>query len=136
MQIQQLHDLSIVTDQLTASQDFYVTHLGFVPVFLSDWYVHLKNGAVELGLLAATPEVPAAPANGVSITLGVASADAEYARLKTAGAPVEGEPQDQPWGLRAFVVRDPNGLGIFIAQTIPMNEEFMRSNNKLTHASS
>ncbi|MBL8236150.1 MAG: VOC family protein [Bryobacterales bacterium] len=136
MQIQQLQDLGIVTAQLTESQNFYTTRLGFQPVFVSDWYVHLKNGPVEFGLMAATPESPAAPATAVWLSLGVANADAEHARLTAAGVPVEGEPQDHPWGVRSFVVRDPNGLGVSIGHTIPMNDEFMRAHNKLTHASS
>jgi uncharacterized glyoxalase superfamily protein PhnB len=136
MQITQLKDLGIVTDHLATSRDFYVRHLGFEAVFVSDWYIHLKNGAVELGLMAAKPEMPATPANGVWLSLGVADVDAEYARLKTAGAAVEAEPKDQPWGERSFFVRDPNGLGVNLSTSIPVNEEFMRNENQLAHASS
>jgi len=82
MQIQQLKDLGIITGQLTASRDFYVSHLGFEPVFVSDWYIHLKNGPVELGLMAGKPEMPAANASGVWVSLGVANVDAEYSRLE------------------------------------------------------
>lgn len=136
MQITQLKDLGIITGQLTQSNDFYVEKLGFEPVFVSDWYIHLKNGPVELGLMAATPEMPAAPANGVWLSLGVANADTEYTRLKSAGASLDAEPKDQPWGERCFIVRDPNGFGINLSQSIPVNEEFMRSQNRLAHASS
>jgi uncharacterized glyoxalase superfamily protein PhnB len=136
MQITQLKDLGVVTDHLAASRDFYVQQLGFEPVFVSDWYIHLKNGAVELGLMAATPEMRAAPANGVWLSVGVADVDAEYARLKAAGAAIDAEPKDQPWGERSFFVRDPNGFGVNLSMAIPVNEEFMRSQNQLAHASS
>lgn len=127
MQITQLKDLGIITDRLPASRDFYVAQLGFTPVFVSDWYIHLKNGPVELGLMAAKPEAPAVPANGVWLSLGVESADAEYARLQAAGATLDAAPEDKPWGERCFVVRDPNGFGINLSQSIPPSEEFMRA---------
>lgn len=136
MKITQLKDVGIITGQLAQSRDFYVHHLGFEPVFSADWYIHLKNGNVELGLMAAKPGMPAVPASGVWLSLGIADADAEYARLLAAGATIDGEPKDQPWGERCFVVRDPNGLGINLSQSIPVNEEFMRNENQLTHASS
>ena len=77
--------------------------------------------------MAATPEAPAVPANGAWLSLGVESADAEYARLQAAGATLDAAPKDQPWGERCFVVRDPNGFGINLCQSIPRDEEFMRA---------
>jgi uncharacterized glyoxalase superfamily protein PhnB len=81
---------------------------------------------VDLGLMAAKPEMPAVPAGGVWVSLGVADADAEYARLRAAGAPCDVAPEDKPWGERCFVVRDPNGLGVNLCQTIPADEEFLK----------
>jgi hypothetical protein len=40
MQITQIKDLGVITADLNASRDFYVAHLGFTPVFVSDWYIH------------------------------------------------------------------------------------------------
>jgi len=136
MQITQIKDIGIVTDNLAKSRDFYVQHLGFELAFVSDWYIHLKNGSVELGLMAATREMPSAPANGVWLSLGVKDVDAEYARLKAAGALIDAEPKSQPWGERCFVVRDPNGFGVNLSTSIPVNEEFMRVNNQLAYATS
>ena len=136
MQITQLKDIGIVTDNLAKSRDFYVQHLGFEAAFVSDLYIHLKNGSIELGLMAATKEMAAIPANGVWLSLGVGDVDAEYSRLKANGAAIEAEPVDHPWGERSFVVRDPNGFGVNLSMSIPVNEEFMRSNNQLAHASS
>ena len=65
MQITQIKDLGVITADLTASRDFYVAHLGFAPVFVSDWYIHLRNGSVDLGLMAAKPEMPAVPAGAI-----------------------------------------------------------------------
>ena len=136
MQIQSLKDLGIITENLPGSRDFYVNLLGFQPVFVSDWYIHLQHGPVELGLMAAKPEMPALPAGGVWVSLGVASADAEYSRLLASGATLDAEPKDQPWGERCFVVRDPNGFGINLSQTIAADPAFMQAHNQLAHASS
>ena len=62
MQITQIKDLGVITADLNASRDFYVAHLGFTPVFVSEGYIHLRNGSVDLGLMAAKPEMPAVPA--------------------------------------------------------------------------
>lgn len=128
MQITQIKDLGIITAALPASRDFYVGLLGFQPIYVSPQYIQMKNGPVELGLMAETPEAPAVPANGAWLSLGVESADAEYARLQAAGATLDAPPEDKPWGERCFVVRDPNGYGINLCQSIPPNEEFMRAN--------
>lgn len=136
MQITKLNDIGIITDNLAKSRDFYVQHLGFEAAFVSDWYIHLKNGSIELGLMAATKTMAAVPANGVWLSLGVADVDAEFARLKTGNAAIDAEPVDHPWGERSFIVRDPNGFGVNLSMSIPVNEEFMRSNNQLVHASS
>jgi catechol 2,3-dioxygenase-like lactoylglutathione lyase family enzyme len=134
MQIQQLKDIGIVTEQLAASRDFYERLLGFEAVFVSEWYIHLKNGPVELGLMTPRETFAAVPAGGVWVSVEVASADAEYERLAAAGARLDGKPEDRPWGERCFVVRDPNGFGINLSQTIAMDEAFMRTQNQLTHA--
>jgi catechol 2,3-dioxygenase-like lactoylglutathione lyase family enzyme len=123
-------DFGIITPQIAASRDFYVTHLGFTAVFEADWYVHLKNGDIELGLMApgqakqpACFQQPYSGA-GIWISFEVEDVDAEYARLQAAGVPAEEPPQDRPWGERQFVVRDPNGFAINFAKSIPVDPSF------------
>jgi len=70
---------------------------------------------------------PAVPAMGFWLSLGVESAEAEYARLQAGGAMLDAAPEDKPWGERCFVVRDPNGFGVNLSQSIPPSEEFMRA---------
>lgn len=134
MQIQELKDIGVVTANLAASREFYENHLGFMPVFVSDWYVHLKNGPVELGLMEARAEWPAGPARPVWISVGVADVDAEHARLTAAGVTPEGAPENKPWGERCFVVRDPNGLAVNLSQSIPVDDAFLLEQNQLIHA--
>lgn len=123
-------DFGIITTQLTASSDFYTTHLGFTVVYEADWYIHLKNGDIELGLMA--PGLERQPAClrqpygsvGIWISFEVEDVDAEYERLKAAGVVAEEPPQDRPWGERQFLVRDPNGFAVNFAKSIPADPSF------------
>jgi len=107
-----------------------VNYLGFAAVYASDWYIHLKNEEVELGLMApgqaTQPGFLQTPydGNGVWLSFNVADMDAEYERLFAAGAPVEGPPQDRPWGERQFALRVPNGFVINLAKSIPPGPAF------------
>ena len=118
-------DLGLVTPQLTASRDFYVQHLGFAAVYESDWYIHLKNGDIELGLLSPTaPNYPPDfhkpyTGDGVWFSFNVPDVDATYAELSAKQLRIEAPPQDEPWGERHFVVLDPNGARINLAHSIP-----------------
>jgi hypothetical protein len=47
----------------------------------------------------------------------VRDVDALYGELVKSGADVEGEPVSQPWGLREFIVRDPERNRLTFAQT-------------------
>ena len=50
------------------------------------------------------------PGNGTSLYLVTDDPDALFARAKAAGATVEEEPTDRPYGSRDFIVRDPEGF--------------------------
>ncbi len=43
------------------------------------------------------------------ISIEVDDVDDTYRRAKTLGHPIEYGPVDEPWGVRRFYVRDPNG---------------------------
>ncbi len=45
--------------------------------------------------------------------------DAIASRIRERGGSLETEPQDMPWGTRAFRVRDPDGFKITISSEIP-----------------
>ena len=56
----------------------------------------------------------------------VADVDAEYARLKAAGATICEEMKDKPWGERSFVINDPNGVHLYIYKSIPPTPDYQR----------
>jgi uncharacterized glyoxalase superfamily protein PhnB len=51
-----------------------------------------------------SPHHAAASHGGLSVR--IPDVDAHYARVKAAGAHIESEPTDQPYGLREYGVRD------------------------------
>jgi catechol 2,3-dioxygenase-like lactoylglutathione lyase family enzyme len=124
MMLRRFHP-NLVTARFNETWDFYTEHLGFRTVAEWDIYVHLEhpNGA-QLGVLkeevdGELPElVPATDGRGFWLSLDVADADAEYERLMKAGVTIVAPPQDKPWGERLFVVRDPNGVLIFVAHRV------------------
>ncbi len=120
----------IVTARFYESWDFYTTHLGFRTVQENDAYVHLQHPTgCQLALLrhetaGDVPElVSATDGRGFWLGLKVDDADEMYARLAAAGVPVVSPPENKPWGERHFVVRDPNGVTIYVAH--PLRVEAM-----------
>lgn len=116
----------VVTEALTECAAFYRTHLGFAPVFESSWFVLLTSGG-ERGVSVAfmhpqhpsTPPDPAAHrGDGSFLTLQVADAAAEYARVTAAGLVCDLELTDEPWGQRRFGVVDPAGVWVDVVEQI------------------
>ncbi len=59
----------------------------------------------------------------VIIGFVVESADETYAQLRARGAALEGEPQNQYWGVRNFYLRDPDGYKIECSQPLAKASE-------------
>jgi catechol 2,3-dioxygenase-like lactoylglutathione lyase family enzyme len=115
----------IVTGLFYDTWDFYTTYLGFRTVAEHDTYVHLVHpDGPQLGLLREETDgqeselICATRGTGFWINLEVPNADEAYARLKDAGVPISHPPENKPWGERQFLVRDPNGVLIYLAQKL------------------
>lgn len=116
----------IVSARYNETWDFYTDVLGFRTVDEWDTFVHLEHpcGARISILREETDEesselVSATDGRGLWLNLEVADLDAEYLRL--AGREVTGlsSPEQRPTGERRFVLRDPNGILIFVTQRRP-----------------
>ncbi|MBX9962492.1 MAG: VOC family protein [Burkholderiales bacterium] len=116
----------IITTKFVQTKAFYIEKLGFELVFENEFYVLLTGFGDRISFLK--PEHPTqAPifrpvfaGRGVYLTIDVEDVDAEYARLKARGVPMEVDLRDEPWGDRHFAVVDPNGIGIdFVTYTEP-----------------
>ena len=88
---------------VSAGVAHYRDVLGFAINYQDENIGVMDRDAVRVLLVART----ARHAGIGSAYVYVDDADALHAELRARGARVEGEPVDHPWGLRDFVVRDP-----------------------------
>ncbi len=56
----------------------------------------------------------------------VPNVDEEHKRLTEAGLDVIVPLEDHPWGDRGFVIKDPNGISLYIYSDREPSEEFKR----------
>lgn len=121
----------IQTNDVAGTSAFYQAHLGFVPQFDSDWYVHLqsaKDPSVNLAVLQADHETIPAEGRGVSagliLNFEVDDVDAVHAKVQKSGMPIVKSLRDEPFGQRHFIARDPNGVLLDVITEIPPSAEF------------
>ena len=110
---------------VAATVDFYADLLGFERRFVADdgGFAIVAHGQAMVQLLATDdPAALRATANNVSIYLWVRGLDALYERLRPK---LEALPQgrlrppfDQPYGMREFHVKDPDGCLLFFGEAI------------------
>src|SRR5690349_1896250 len=111
----------ITTEKIRETREFYVGKLGFQVSFDHDHYIGLRAGAAgspELGFMRPDPDSPKTFGGGTTFAIRVENADRECARLTKLGATIVQPPTDQPWGARAFVALDPNGVALYFSHPI------------------
>ena len=105
-------------------------YLGFELVFENDWYIELiAEGSTTMGVSFVQPDLAAGEkfaGKGMILSFEVADVDAEYTRLKAAGAIICEELKDKPWGERSFVINDPNGVHLYIYKAIPPTPDYQQ----------
>lgn len=74
--------------------------------------VHTDHSSIELYVSRAEQPSPS------RLAVFVDDADAAHERYLTAGAEIVDELKTQPWGLRGFTVRDPDGNLVDVAQQV------------------
>ena len=109
---------NICTDLMAETRDFYVDLLGLVVGFEHPgWYIQLSspiNPQLQIGIVRRdhdfTPKAFQQPAQGVIISVQVDDVDVAYAAAMNRGFRVAHELRDENFGMRHFMVADPNGL--------------------------
>lgn len=109
---------NICTDHVEETRDFYVGLLGFVVGFEHHgWYIQLSSPTdpqLQIGILRRdhefTPKAFQKAAQGVVISAQVEDVDVAYATVLKAGHRITHELRDESFGMRRFMVADPNGL--------------------------
>jgi catechol 2,3-dioxygenase-like lactoylglutathione lyase family enzyme len=101
------------SDAPAASREFYEA-LGFELGMDMDWiatFVSPANRTAQITLIKEDPSGFRADA-----TVEVEDVDAVHARVVEGGYEVVYGPADEPWGVRRFFVRDPNGVVLNVMQ--------------------
>ena len=91
-----------------AATAFYRAVVGLEPVMDLGWIVTLADPAdprIQLSLMTHDATAPVAP----DVSIEVDDVDACHAAAVLAGAVIVHPLTDEPWGVRRFFVRDPNG---------------------------
>jgi uncharacterized glyoxalase superfamily protein PhnB len=127
MQLQSAYPIVVVPRaRLTACRDFYVRHFGFQVAFEATWFVYMTGaGDSPHGVAFMADDHPSRPpgpetfdGRGMLLTLQVADAAAEFARLREAPVAIEYPLRDEPWGQRRFGLLDPAGVWVDVVQHI------------------
>ncbi len=126
--------VSVFSDRLAETRDFYVSLFGWRVDFDSDWFVHLQapdNASVELGIVRRDHEIvppafAASPA-GVMITVVVPDVDDVHRLVLERGLDVIEAPRDLFYGQRRMLLRDPNGTLVDVSSECSPSPEFLAS---------
>lgn len=109
---------NICTDKVEETRDFYMKLLGFVVGFEHQgWYIQMaspEKPELQIGIMRLdhefTPRPFQHPAQGVIISVQVEDVDATYAAVKASDFEVAHDICEEEFGMRRFMVADPNGL--------------------------
>lgn len=109
--------VSLTVDDVTASQKFFTTHLGYKEIAATDGFASLTrgDGAVDIVLLRRGAEVLPAErrdchATGVVLSFTVIGIEEQERRLRELGASFTVPLRQEPSGEQLFQVTDPNGI--------------------------
>ena len=107
---------NIRSDRPAETRDFFVDLFGFEVAMDFDWVMTL-----------ASPDHPAAQITVISsddmaapgITVGVADVDAVHAKAVEQGLEIAYPLRDEAWGVRRFMLREPNGTVVNVVSHRP-----------------
>lgn len=123
-----LSTVFLIGRDLAASRRFYTEILRLEEASVQRDHVRYRVGETFLVLHApiADEEMRAwgldplreLRGSGVVLTLRAADVDAAYRELSARGAEVLFPPRDAPWGVRMFMVRDPDGFLLEVSRPL------------------
>lgn len=106
---------------LAASRALYVDLLGFEVAMDDPGFLMLRSASTPTTQLIVISEAAADQAGrSVDISIEVADVDEAHAQAQQRGLPIVYPLTDEPWGIRRFFLRDPDGLVINVASHTSM----------------
>jgi predicted enzyme related to lactoylglutathione lyase len=106
---------NISSASMEESKAFYSSFLGLKLVMDMDWILTFasdENPTAQVSILKN--DDPGNLNTAITLSMEVADVDALYEKAKTLRYEIEYEITDEPWGVRRFWVKDPNGVIINI----------------------
>jgi catechol 2,3-dioxygenase-like lactoylglutathione lyase family enzyme len=106
---------NITSDKLDACREFYAGLLGFQVAMDMGWvmtFVSPSNPTAQVSVLREDATAPVV----AQITVEVADVDAVHAEALRRGVELVYPLTDEPWGVRRFFVKDPNGVVLNVAR--------------------
>lgn len=97
----------IQSEAARESREFYGL-LGFEEVMNHGWIMTLASPTTPAAQISVMSEDRTAPISP-DVSIEVDDVDAAYALMREGGAEIVHPLQDEEWGVRRFLVRDPNG---------------------------
>jgi catechol 2,3-dioxygenase-like lactoylglutathione lyase family enzyme len=107
----------IQTEHMKESRTFYAEVLGFREEMDLGWIVGLvspDNETAQVQLLTADATAPVTP----HVSVEVGDVEEIHSRATEAGYEIVHPLTDEPWGVRRFFVRDPNGVIVNVMQHV------------------
>ncbi|MGH7474968.1 MAG: glyoxalase superfamily protein [Longimicrobiales bacterium] len=103
----------IASRDLGKSREFYEDFLGFELAMDMGWIMTFVSPANPTAQISVVEDMPARGRTpGAALTIEVADVDAVHARAVDRNMEIVYPLTDEPWGVRRFFVRDPNGTVI------------------------
>ncbi|MFJ6669676.1 VOC family protein [Actinosynnema sp. NPDC091369] len=123
--------VSIPTDDLAASVDFWVRGLGFFELFgIPGTLVHLRRWAFQDVLLVASESVPAqAPSMSVSFSCVLDQVDAVVEACRALRPDSVDGPRDTPWNTRDVEVITPENARVVFTAGKPFDPDSEEARN-------
>jgi uncharacterized glyoxalase superfamily protein PhnB len=110
---------NIRTDRPAETRDFFVELFGFETAMDLGWVMTVaspENPAVQITIVSN--EDMSAP----GISVGVEDVDAVHAKAVALGLEIAYPLRDEEWGVRRFMLREPNGTVINVVSHLPREQ--------------
>ena len=104
----------VASDKPDACREFYTGLLGFQVAMDMGWIMTLvspSNPTAQVSIVREDASAPVVP----QFTVEVTDVDAVHAEALRRGLEIVHPLTDEPWGMRRFFVKDPNGVVLNVA---------------------
>lgn len=109
----------IGSEDLAASRAFWIDFLGFEPAMDQEGFLMARSPAEPTTqVIVGTDRAMDPQILGVDVSVEVGDADAAHAEAVRRGLEIVYPLTDEPWGIRRFFVRDPDGNVVNVAAHI------------------